>query len=85
MNKSLLIQQFNGFISLKHLRNLLTLAILVVMNTQSKAQTVDCNAIMACNDLVQISLGTNCTEVVVADMILEGQAYPNSYYNVVVS
>ena len=78
MNKSLLIQKLNSFTRLKHLRNLLTLAILVAMNAQMKSQTVDCNAIMACNDLVQISLGTNCTEVVVADMILEGQTYPNS-------
>lgn len=85
MNKSLLIQQLNSFKGLKHLRNLLTIAILVAMNATMKAQTVDCNAIMACNDQVQISLGTNCTEIVVADMILEGQVYPNSYYNVVVS
>lgn len=46
-------------------------------------QAQDCTEIMACNNLVQVSLGSDCTETVVADMILEGQTFTNDFYDVV--
>ena len=49
------------------------------------AQTPNCNTVvMACNDNVQVSLTASCTETIVANMILEGQQFPNSAYTVVV-
>ncbi|MBK8700426.1 MAG: T9SS type A sorting domain-containing protein [Saprospiraceae bacterium] len=86
MNKSILLQKFKGTILMNCLRTTLTLILLVSVLPLTRAQQIpDCNTIMACNDLVQISLGTNCTEIVVADMILEDQAYPNNMYTVLVT
>ncbi len=44
---------------------------------------VDCNSPMACNNLVQVSLSSNCTETVSASMILENPKFPLSSYTVV--
>ena len=82
MNTSLLIQKFKSSLSMKHL-NLIFAAFFVILSPKTSDAQIDCNTIMACNDYVQVSLGTNCTEVVVADMILEAQTYSNSNYNVV--
>jgi hypothetical protein len=60
-------------------KSIVVACIFIVFSNGLGAQ-VDCNTIMVCNDLVQVSLGTNCTETVTADMILEGQPYPNSDY-----
>ena len=38
---------------------------------------------LGCNDLVHISLDGNCRTVLTADMLLEGETYPNSSYTVV--
>ncbi len=47
----------------------------------SSAQ-VDCDIIMACNDNIQVSLGTDCTELLAPDMLLEDPAYDESFFTV---
>ncbi len=45
---------------------------------------IEQNKSIVCDDNVQLSLNTTCTLDITADMILEGQAYPNSSYSVAV-
>ena len=47
-----------------------------------QAQTPDCKSIMVCNDRIQVSLDDDCSVPIVANMVLEAQAYPNSMYTV---
>ena len=73
----------SGGITGRSLRQFMSLVLLVTgFATTSHAQTPDCNIIMACNDLVQVSLGENCTELLVPDMILEDPFYPDNFYSV---
>lgn len=42
----------------------------------------NCNVILSCNDGVQISLDEDCNMYIEPDMVLEGPAYPDEYYDV---
>ncbi|MBK9254597.1 MAG: T9SS type A sorting domain-containing protein [Saprospiraceae bacterium] len=71
--------------SKKTLKGAFSIATLLIFftYTQLHGQTpVNCNSIMVCNDGVQISLDEDCSIQITADMILEGQAYPNSSYTI---
>lgn len=80
MNLAINIQNFSSILKGICLKTIV-MSVLYFSSTDSlRAQ--DCNIIMACNDLVHVSLGDNCTETIMPDMILEGQIYPNDFYNV---
>ncbi len=83
MNKATQTKKFNNSPRLSFWKSIVVTGIMSLMGTATYGQ-VDCNTIMACNDLVQISLGANCTETVMPDMMLEDQAYDNEFYNVLV-
>lgn len=57
-------------------------AIVSLISTTASAQ---CDFTLACNDLIQLSLGDNCEETVTPDMILEAADFPNEFYEVVVT
>ncbi len=48
----------------------------------NSTQAQDCNVILACNDGVQISLDEDCNMYIEPDMVLEGPAYTDDYYDV---
>lgn len=62
--------------------SMMTLLITFLFVSGLQAQSVDCSVIMVCNDGVQISLDEDCVVTIEPDMILQGQAYPNDYYDV---
>jgi len=77
------------------LKNLLTLVseniktttrafsiVLTITLIYSAAQAQNCNVILACNDGVQISLDDDCNMTIEPDMVLEGPAYTDDYYDV---
>jgi len=77
------------------LKNLLTLVSDIIKTTTrafsivititliySAAQAQNCNVILACNDGVQISLDDDCNMTIEPDMILEGPAYTDDFYDV---
>lgn len=47
------------------------------------SMSAQCDYTMACNDLVQISLSSNCTETITADMIIENPEFSEDNYLVV--
>ncbi len=56
---------------------------LTLLSAYSYAQTLpDCNSIMACNRQVNISLDTECEQVLGADMVLEAPQYADEYYDI---
>lgn len=55
---------------------------LILIYSQANAQAPDCNIIMACNNQVNISLNTDCEQVLGADMILEAPVYGDEYYDI---
>lgn len=55
---------------------------LTLINLHTQAQAPDCNIIMACNNLVNISLDTECQQVLGADMFLEAPPYGDEYYDI---
>ncbi len=84
MNIATQTKKFNYSGTKSFWKSIVVTGIIAFFGTAAYSQA-DCNTIMACNDLVQISLGANCTETVMPDMILEGQAYDNEYYTVLVT
>lgn len=82
MNLAINIQNFSSKAKGIFLKTIVMAVLFLSSDKSLMAQ--DCNIIMACNDLVQVSLGNNCTETIMPDMILEGQPYPNNFYDVVV-
>ncbi len=55
---------------------------LTLIYSNIQAQPYDCNAILACNDGVQISLDDDCDLLLAADMILEAPAYGDNAYDI---
>ncbi len=84
MNKVTQITKFKKSANYGYLKLIAVACFMFAFNISSFTQ-VDCNTIMVCNDLVQVSLDKNCVETVKPDMILQDQAYANSNYTVVVS
>jgi hypothetical protein len=66
----------------QYLRLLVCLLVIGWSSNVLQAQTPDCNIIMACNDNIQVSLGEDCSELLVPDMILEDPAYPDNFFTV---
>jgi hypothetical protein len=77
------------------LKNLLTLVsdniktttrafsiVITITLIYSAAQAQNCNVILACNDGVQISLDDDCNMTIEPDMVLEGPAYTDDFYDV---
>lgn len=63
--------------------SMMTLLITFLFVSSVQAQTpVNCNVIMVCNDGVQISLDEDCSVFIEPDMVLEGPAYTDDYYDV---
>ena len=83
MKKPLQKSRRNGLgLFSQYLRLMVCLMVLGWSSNLAQAQTPDCNIIMACNDNVQVSLGEDCTELLVPDMILEDPPYPDSFFTV---
>lgn len=59
------------------------LVVFVILGGNLKAQS--CNFVMACNDRVNVSLDTNCTETIRPDMVLQSPLLPNSEFTVKVT
>jgi hypothetical protein len=75
----------NNILSRIKAANASMIAILIVClgHVTSLHSQVNCNIPISCNNQVQISLGTNCTEVITGNMILQNALYPANNYTVV--
>ncbi len=62
----------------------LTLLVILLLGVNVTYGQVDCNTTMACNDGVQVSLDEFCEVEILPDMVLEGPAYDDSEYTVMV-
>jgi len=56
-------------------------SMLAIMQVNGFSQ---CDYALACNDMVQISLGSDCTETITADMIIENPEFSDDNYLVVI-
>jgi len=58
--------------------------LVLILGAHTGYAQVDCNATMACNDGVQVSLDDNCEAFIAPDLVLEDPLYDDSEYTVVV-